>query len=78
MLVRPGDHRTAVRLVRRVLRSTDADYALLVTHDWGDVATVPAVPVPRIGPIVTWRALAEPTAPSLDRWDLSLGDLELF
>ena len=78
LLVRPGDHRTAVRLVRSVLRSTHADYALLVTHDWRHVVTVPAIPVPRIGPIVTWRALAERTAPSLDGWELSLGDLELF
>ena len=66
------------RLVRSVLRSTHADYALLVTHDWRHVVTVPAIPVPRIGPIVTWRALADRTRPSLDGWELSLGDLELF
>lgn len=36
------------------------------------------VPVPRQGPIVTWRTLANPIVPSLDDIGFALGDLELF
>ncbi len=36
------------------------------------------VPVPRQGPIVTWRPLAEQAIPALTDIDFSLGDIELF
>jgi hypothetical protein len=36
------------------------------------------VPLPGQGPLLTWRALACTTMPTLRHWDLSLGDVELF
>jgi len=36
------------------------------------------LPLPRQGPIVTWRALARPSVPSLADLSFALGDLELF
>jgi hypothetical protein len=36
------------------------------------------VPLPRQGPIVTWRPLARPASPELGDLALRLGDLELF
>ena len=36
------------------------------------------VPVPRGGPILTWRAVCDHGPPPLPNWDLCLGDLELF
>jgi hypothetical protein len=37
------------------------------------------VPLPRQGPILTWRPLADPAAPPrLRDLDLSLGDVELL
>lgn len=36
------------------------------------------LPLPRQGPIITWRPLARPAVPALGDLALSLGDLELF
>jgi hypothetical protein len=36
------------------------------------------VPLPKQGPILTWRALAQLDAPAMADWALTLGDLELF
>jgi hypothetical protein len=36
------------------------------------------VPLPRLGPVVTWRPLARPEVPALGDLALRLGDLELF
>ncbi|MCO8127447.1 hypothetical protein NHL50_09535 [Acidimicrobiia bacterium EGI L10123] len=36
------------------------------------------VPVPRQGPIVTWRTLANPVVPAFGDVGFALGDLELF
>jgi hypothetical protein len=36
------------------------------------------VPLPRQGPIVTWRPLARAKVPRLDDLDVGLGDLELL
>jgi GNAT superfamily N-acetyltransferase len=36
------------------------------------------LPLPKQGPIVTWRALAHPAVPALSELSFSLGDLELF
>jgi hypothetical protein len=35
-------------------------------------------PLPGGGPVLTWRALTESDAPSLEAWDLTMGDIELF
>jgi GNAT superfamily N-acetyltransferase len=36
------------------------------------------VPLPRLGPVVTWRPLARPTVPALGDLAVHLGDLELL
>ncbi|HSI93853.1 MAG TPA: GNAT family N-acetyltransferase, partial [Jiangellaceae bacterium] len=74
-LMLPEPSATAARrLIRAALRATGADYAL-------GLRTVPAnglLPLPGQGPMLTWRALTADTMPTLDRWQLSLGDIELF
>jgi GNAT superfamily N-acetyltransferase len=64
----------AARLIREALRRSGADYALglrcLPQHG--------LLPLPGQGPMLMWRALARETAPELDSWRLSLGDVELF
>jgi len=56
-----------------------------LVHAAGDYAAAcglgPAhglVPLPRLGPVVTWRPLARPAVPGLGDLALRLGDLELF
>jgi GNAT superfamily N-acetyltransferase len=74
LLVPGGDRRVAGRLLAGVRRATGADYAIATA------ATGRGVPVPRQGPILTWRAVGDgpDSAPPLDRWSLALGDIELF
>lgn len=71
----PDPSATAVRrLLREALHATGADYAL-------GLRTAPAsglLPLPRQGPMLTWRALASESMPNLSQWRLSLGDIELF
>ena len=74
----PGGARgTARHLARAVARTTGADYVVRI----GPPAPLAGfLPLPRQGPILTWRAL-DTTAvapPALDGWDLSLGDVELL
>ena len=59
--------------VRRLVRAT-GDYAVAI----GPGVRHGFVPLPRQGPIVTWRPLARPGVPSLEELAFSLGDLELF
>jgi len=61
------------RALGRLLRAA-GDY--LVGSDLGLAHGV--VPVPRLGPVVTWRPLARPEVPGLADLSLRLGDLELF
>jgi Acetyltransferase (GNAT) domain len=63
-------------LVAEIARATGADYV---------IAAGPPVPgarmvkVPRLGPILTWRGVADhAVAPPLDAWRLAMGDVELF
>ena len=64
------------RLVRRAARASGAHQALLLTRH----APVRSgyVPLPGAGPILTWRRLGATTMPALERWDLTMGDVELF
>ena len=75
-LLVPSDERKLRReLCRRVLADADADYAIRI----GRPRSVGGfVPLPGQGPMLTWRALTDSTMPTLRRWDLSLGDVELF
>lgn len=52
-----------------------ADHALFVGPGRGPST---GVPVPRQGPVVTWRPLNERGVPELDELQLTLGDVELF
>lgn len=78
LLVPAGsDHDRARRaLLRRVARGAGADYAL-IGRDRA-LLGAPAVPVPKLGPILTWRGVTEATMPQLTGWTLTMGDLELF
>jgi hypothetical protein len=56
-----------------------------LVHAAGDYAVAcglgPAhglVPLPRLGPVLTWRPLARSAVPNLGDLTLWLGDLELF
>lgn len=70
---RPGAGRRAIGWL---LRRTGADYVLRC--DDGSAWRSGFVPVPRLGPVLTWRPLAEPGVPSLEDLTLALGDVELF
>ncbi|MBM3675083.1 MAG: GNAT family N-acetyltransferase [Actinobacteria bacterium] len=74
LLTRAGDRRTAGRLVRAVAREAEADYVLAL----GGPAWWPGglVRLPRVGPILTCKPIGTKGSPS--RWDLTLGDIELF
>ena len=79
MLVPDGRRRSSTTrgLLRTVVRASRADHAVLV----GPARlALGLLPVPRQGPTLLWRAVATDDAhpPPLDRWDLSLGDVELF
>lgn len=64
---------SGVRLVRRVLTDSGADYAIGV-RSW---LTGGLVPLPSQGPLLTARALAG-APPAVRSWRLTLGDIELF
>jgi GNAT superfamily N-acetyltransferase len=66
----PGPDRRALRR----LADTAGDYVVAC----GLGAAHGLVPLPRLGPVVTWRPLARAAAPSLVDLAFSLGDLELF
>ena len=58
-----------------VLRGTGADHAVQI----GAAApTMGLLPVPGQGPTLVWRDVNDTAMPPADRWDLSLGDIELF
>lgn len=59
-----------------ILRSTGADFALIAPR--GAAISAGAIPVERLGPVLTWRTLADPTVPTLHDLGLVLGDVELF
>jgi GNAT superfamily N-acetyltransferase len=66
----PGPDRRALRR----LADTAGDY--VVACDLG--AGHGLVPLPRVGPVVTWRPLSRSSVPALDDLRFGLGDLELF
>jgi GNAT superfamily N-acetyltransferase len=59
--------------VRRLVRAC-GDYAVAI----GLTSRHGFVPMPRQGPIVTWRPLANPVVPPLGDIGFALGDIELF
>jgi len=73
LLTRPGDTSTARRLTARAARAAHGDYLLAAGRP---VPTL--VPVPRQGPVLTWRPVGAMAAIPLAGWRLSMGDVELF
>jgi GNAT superfamily N-acetyltransferase len=64
------------RLVLSLARTSGADY--LIRLDRRRLPPGRFVPLPRQGPIMTWRAVNETAMPPLSAWDVRLGDIELF
>jgi GNAT superfamily N-acetyltransferase len=76
VLVPDTDPRCRRELVRGVLGVVDADY--VIASRAPAVRTAGLMPLPRQGPLITWRALACPRMPPRAAWGLQLGDIELF
>ncbi len=76
VLVPGDDPKAAAALARKVVSSTSADYALAARdRRWPRRSFVP---MPKQGPILTWRDLNDPGPPDFGTWRLTLGDVELF
>lgn len=76
LLAPGGDRRRRAALGRAVAKATGADHVLRLG---GPAVGVDGfVRLPGQGPILTWRGANEAPKPPLERWDLSLGDVELF
>ena len=76
VLVPGGDWAAAARLARTVLRATNADYAICCGPP--SVLRAGFLPLPRTGPLLTWKGLALGQRPGRAAWRLTLGDVELF
>jgi GNAT superfamily N-acetyltransferase len=66
----------------KALKGSGIDYLLKGSRPGGRSPAIDArqgfVPVPALGPILTWRPVAELTVPTMDQLALGLGDIELF
>lgn len=69
-----GTEVVVAKLVRQALEASRASYVVGTANGPGRSAMVP---IPRVGPHLTVRALAG-APPQLDQLDLQLGDVELF
>ena len=74
VLVPADDARVHRALVREVLRSTGADYAVQL----GRRRPPGTVPLPGQGPVLVWRGLRADQLPRREQWDLTMGDVELL
>ena len=73
-VIAPDDNAKARKaLVKAVTNQVDADYVLSLGVNRDGL-----LPLPRQGPILTWRGVTETEIPALNRWVLTLGDIELF
>ena len=70
-----GDPHSADRLVTETLRRAGATHALRLGRP---NLRAGFIELPRVGPILTWRAVCDHGPPPLPNWDLRLGDVELF
>lgn len=70
-----GDRQDEGRALRAAVRALGADHALSL----GPARLADGrIPVPGVGPTLTWRALRCLAAPPLPNWALTMGDVELF
>lgn len=73
----PGQSERRVRsTISHLLRATKADVALATAASTGIAHGM--VPLPRSGPVLTWRPLANLVLPAQSDLGLSLGSVELF
>jgi hypothetical protein len=70
-----GDHDSADALAARLVTRAGADH--VVRLGAGNLRRG-FVPLPRVGPVLTWRGVNDHGMPPLPNWNLSLGDIELF
>ena len=76
-LVTPDDKPAArAALLRGALRDSGADYAVALQQ--GAVRPPGLLRLPRQGPLLVARRLARSSVPDVRRWQLALGDVELF
>jgi hypothetical protein len=73
-VVPSGDARVLGKLARQVLEVSAGDYVIAL----GSARPPGWIRVRHIGPLLTWRALADSSAPPIEQWRLSAGDVELF
>jgi GNAT superfamily N-acetyltransferase len=76
ILVAEDDVHRRRHLVHRVVRAVDADYVIGI--DARVICSEGLVRLPRQGPILAWRGLADALMPALPDWHVGLGDVELF
>jgi hypothetical protein len=74
VIVPGSDAGLAAQLCRRVFKASGGDYVVAL----GSARPREWPRLPGTGPLVTWRGLADPERPSIEEWDLSAGDVELF
>jgi GNAT superfamily N-acetyltransferase len=73
VLAPEGDPLRGRELVGEVARTAGADYVLRVARSRDG-----CVPLPRLGPVLTYRTLHDSPQPGQRDWNLALGDVELF
>jgi GNAT superfamily N-acetyltransferase len=71
-----ADDAGRVRLLRRIGHVSGADQVLQITDR--PYRRGGYLPLPGGGPILTWRGINATEMPPLERWDLTMGDVELF
>ena len=71
-----GSPSAARAAVRTILRESGADYA--IAGGRAELARAGFVPVPPLGPILTWKPMVRSGVPTMGELDLAMGDVELF
>lgn len=76
VLVPGADPDAERRLIRSFAEVVGGDYLAMVTTR--SLRSSGALRMPRLGPVMTWRALAQSHVPRMGDFELTLGDVELF
>lgn len=75
VLVPGADAGARRELLRTCAREIRADYVTVLDHH---STRAGFLPLPRQGPVLTWRGLDGGSMPALRSWHLGMGDVELF
>ena len=73
-----GDRHTLGRLLRTVARDSGADYLIRLRTPRERLPRHEFWPAPRVGPVLTARAVTGRPPATLAGWALTMGDIELF